>query len=108
MINHAIALKELDRKDDMESVLTSMDWSACALQFEVALAALRDDNERLQKLLPRLMASGDVLRSDLEEWPLFAHQRGTAWFAQLLSEHFPQTTSDDAEDGGDGDQVRDS
>ena len=98
-INHAIALKELGRTDEMESVLASMDWSACAAEYKLALFALRNDDEQFYELLPKIIVSGEIAKSDLKEWPLFAHQRPTERFAQVLSKHFP---NDDAEDNVDG------
>ena len=36
-INHAIALKEQNKTDEMLELLEQKDWSSCAIKFHVAL-----------------------------------------------------------------------
>lgn len=89
IVNHAIALKELGLPDEMESVLCSVDWRASSLEYKLVLHALRNEEEEFYSLLPRAKAAGVAERWQLEEWPAFAHQRGTERFSEALERHFP-------------------
>ncbi len=100
IINYAIALKELGCLDEMESVL-SMDWSGFSLEFKLALHALRNEEEEFYQLLPRAVAAEMIEKWQLEEWPVFAHQRGTERFAEALERHFPNGASDSPDGSGD-------
>lgn len=89
VVNHAIALKELRLPNEMESVLSRMDWSSSSLDYTLALYALRDEDDEFYDLLPRAVRAEAVERWHLEEWPVYSHQRGTERFAQAVEEHFP-------------------
>ncbi len=88
IVNRAIALRELGRTREMEQVLSLRDWSASSRDYRLALHALRNEEEELYALLPRAVAAGDVTRRNLEEWPVFAPQRGTERFAKALEDQF--------------------
>lgn len=100
IMNHAIALKRLSRSDEMESVLSSMDWSASSPEFKLVLHALRDEEEEFYQLLPGA-AAGFIERWQLEQWPAFAHQRGTDRFDEALERNFPNGASDNPDGAGD-------
>lgn len=102
-VNHAIALRELERPNEMESVLSSIDWSTSPLEFRLSLCALRDEEEEFYQLLPRAVVAGEIERWELEDWPVFAHQRGTPRFAEAIEEHFPGGAFEDS-DGGEDDE----
>jgi hypothetical protein len=89
IINQAIALKELGQLDDMNSLLSKMDWSACGLTFQLALHALKDEDAVLYSLLPKAVAVGEIEKWHLEQWPLFASQRATPQFSEALERAFP-------------------
>ena len=93
LINCAIALKELNRKDEMEQILSKKDWSACATKFQLALCALRDDEEGFYKLLPKAIQSQEVSESNLKEWPLLNNQRKGERFTLALQKYFPMERS---------------
>ncbi len=99
IVNHAIALKELGREDEMEAVLCCMDWSATSLEYRLALYALRNEEEEFYALLPRAKAADAVERWHLEEWPVYAHQRGTQRFAEAVERLFPNEASNGSGDG---------
>ena len=71
VINHAIALKELEQTDDVENILSSQDWSACSLRFRIALHLLRDELLEVATLLPKAVAAGEVEQDHVLTWPLF-------------------------------------
>lgn len=96
MVNHAIALKGLGRKKEMEGVLSG-DWSSCALPFRIALHALKDEEDQFYELLPGAVAVGEVEKDHLEDWPLFDHLRQTERFREAFANCFPGDQHD--EDG---------
>ena len=85
LVNLAIALKQLGHRDEMNTVLQSADWSAAALDFRVALHALRDEFDDLLSLIPKAVRGGDISMDNLREWPLFAELRTHERFSELMS-----------------------
>src|SRR5439155_11056138 len=63
VINVAIALKALQRPEEVKRVLQGLDWTACSLKFQVALATLHDQHDRLLELLPRAIAGGEMTKA---------------------------------------------
>ena len=89
IINYAIALKETNQLQEMQALLSKHDWSSCALEFQVALNVLNDDEETVYELLPKAIA-GDGIDSDaMNLWPLFRQLRRTKRFQKAISEYFP-------------------
>lgn len=88
VINYAIALRELGRTNEMNSVLDEQDWSACAPQFKVALCALTGNEDEFYNILPKAVAADEFTKYDLENWPLFANLRGTQRFNEAVRECF--------------------
>ena len=93
IVNHAIALKNLGRREHMESVLKG-DWSACALEFRLALHALKNEEDEFYSLLPGAVAAEEIEKWHLRDWPLFAHLRGTERFEEAFVNCFPEASSD--------------
>jgi len=83
IINHAIALRELNQRDEMEKLINSLDWSSCALEFKVALFSLREDKENFFKALPKAISANEIQKQHLEEWPLFNPFRELEEFIQI-------------------------
>lgn len=96
-VNHAIALKGLNRSDEMEEILRG-DWSTFGRDFELALHALRNEEEQFYELLPLAIHGGYVTKQSLEEWPVFADQRETEQFNKALEKYFGAETSSDSSD----------
>src|SRR5207249_4190955 len=92
-INRAIALRDSGVKDGIEEVLSMYDWSAAALVFKVATAAVREHQDDLYDLLPRAVAGGELTRQDLEDWPLFRPFRGTERFDAMIAKLFTEKTN---------------
>jgi hypothetical protein len=88
-INVAIAFKELQRLEDMKRIVRGFDWTACSLKFQIALAVLHDEHDRVFELLPRAIAAGDISRENLNEWPLFARHREDDRFTSAVNKLFP-------------------
>lgn len=68
----------------METLLKTVDWTACSVKFQVALAALRDDVEKLFMLIPVAIVAKEISEANLREWPLFSTFREDSRFAGIL------------------------
>ncbi len=84
VINHAISLKQMDKNDEMEDELKKHDWTSSALDFQVALLALRNDTVGLIEIIPRAIAAEKINKKALVEWPLFKELRNTSHFEEML------------------------
>ncbi|MCG3112786.1 MAG: hypothetical protein MCM46_13300 [Candidatus Manganitrophus sp. SB1] len=87
-INQAITLRDSGRSEEIEKVLESYDWSACGLIFQVALCAVRKQEDELFNLLPRAVAAGELKKEQLEQWPLFHIFRSTERFSEAIKTLF--------------------
>jgi hypothetical protein len=79
--------------EKIRSEVDGADFSAKKPLFQLAHSALRDDFEAFFQLLPRLLESGELLKTQLASWPLFQGVRQRPEFAA-----FDQS---DSERGGD-------
>lgn len=97
-IYYAVALKELGRSNEMNALLSSKDWSASSLRFQLALTALRNREDQFYELLPKCIAAGDVSRQELLTWPLFREQRDTDRFREVMDVYLPRDSFDIADE----------
>jgi hypothetical protein len=88
VINQAIALKQLSEIEEMEAVLSKHDWSSSSMEFEVALCALRNEEDKLLELLSRAIPAKAIKQEDLVDWPLFIEFRNSPAFGELMSRYF--------------------
>lgn len=84
IVNHAIALREQKQLESMNNLINTLDWSSCALEFRVALCALRGDKDGLINLLPKAIAAKEIHKQYLEEWPLFEPYRDSEDFINMI------------------------
>jgi hypothetical protein len=89
VVNHCIALREQGKLEEMEGVLSKYDWSAVALNFELALTALRSQEDKIYAILDNAILIGEIDSSNLNEWPLFSNFRNTERFKEYFKEKFP-------------------
>jgi hypothetical protein len=86
IVNHAIALRELNQQEELNKLLDTLDWSSCALEFRAAIFALKGDEENLLRILPKAIAANEIQRFHLEEWPLFEPFRESENFRKQIQE----------------------
>ncbi len=81
LINHAIALNAIDKKDEAKKLLNKKDWSATLLDFKLAYAVINYDYDEAQKIMIRIGKKGELV-SELpyHDWPLFREFRETDQF----------------------------
>ncbi|BCM91242.1 hypothetical protein IAD21_03108 [Abditibacteriota bacterium] len=87
-VNSAIAARELGEKGAVKKLEDKFDWSACALKFKLALAALKEEDDFFN-LMPRAVAAEEVTRDDLMLWPLFSKIRENPRFEEVLNQCCP-------------------
>jgi len=85
VVNHAIALRELEEAEEMEEIINTLDWTSCSLEFRAALLALRKEEDKLLKILPTAIAAKEIGRIELEEWPLFIPFHKSPDYIELLN-----------------------
>ena len=93
LINQAIALRSMQKLDEMRALLSTLDWSATALKFRLALAALCSNEDEFFVLLPKAVAAEEIGRDELEEWPLFEAVRGSRRFQSELDRLLPKPSA---------------
>lgn len=74
----------------MEALLTQHDWSSAVLDFQVALLALRNDEEGMVQALDLAIPARSITRQALEAWPLFKEFTKSARFTEIMRKYFPQ------------------
>lgn len=85
IINHAIALRELGERQAMQKLLRQHDIESWGLKYQIAYQALTGRMGALFGLLPKALASGELQRTNLEQWPLFKPVRADPRFMALLT-----------------------
>ena len=84
IVNHAIALRELDERSAMLKLLRKHNIEAWGQRYQIASHALRGEYEALFRLLPKAIDAGEVQHANLEHWPLFKPVRTDPRFILLL------------------------
>jgi hypothetical protein len=51
-------------------MLDRVDWTATKGNFQLCIAALRDDANTVIKLMPSVATSGDISSEEFREWPV--------------------------------------
>jgi len=91
-INRAQAYKWMGDEGASLKVLESEDWSACGLDFQLAIAVLKDEFDVAAEIMRSIGDNGDVNETAYQEWPLFQEFRKSeeflAAFEQVFGEPF--------------------
>jgi len=76
IINNAIALSAIDKKDAAIRLIQKEDWSAMIPDFKLAVSVIEENNEEAIKLMNKIGKKGEII-SELayHEWPLFKEFR---------------------------------
>ena len=76
-----------------QHALDELDWSACALDFKICIASLKENVDESCALLKRAAATGDITMADVREWPVFDWIRDDADFRATFKEAFGEDLS---------------
>lgn len=92
LINLCSAHKFSGDQQSCNSILESEDWSACAPEFQLAVAVQKDDFVRAASIMESIGKDGAVSREDYSTWPLFKIFRESkeflASYRKLFGEEF--------------------
>jgi len=89
LCNTAIALKNLKRLDDMEKLITSVDWSASVRDFRFAVCILRDQIDEAVSIMKQIGKRGELVHEiAYHQWPLFNSFRENPAFHKTYEEIF--------------------
>ncbi len=70
-VNLANAYKKTKRKEKAYEVISGVDWSATTDDFQICIAAIREEVERVVELLPKVAREEMIELSQFREWPVF-------------------------------------
>ncbi|GGH55353.1 hypothetical protein GCM10008014_24890 [Paenibacillus silvae] len=72
LINHCIALKQLEMKNELEKTLKSVDWTVVNSELQIAKKILSDTDEDLVETMLQVGAEGKYFNQHAyATWPLF-------------------------------------
>ena len=89
LINHANALKLAEKPDYLKRVDLE-DWSSMTLKEELCLAAVRGENDKFLKLLPKAIAAEEIVAQDFRTWPVFEPLRKSEKYVTQIQEIFKE------------------
>lgn len=75
VVNRANAYRLKGDPTEAARILDSEDWSATGQQFQISVAAVRGETDRVISLMHEIGANGVVDRIDYAEWPVFKGTR---------------------------------
>lgn len=89
VINRVQAYKWKGYHDKAMEILNTEDWTATSDQFQLAVAALRDDFSLASKIMVRIGPENDkVSKEAYHDWPLFQKFRETDTFTESYKKVF--------------------
>lgn len=65
-VNKAIAHRALGDVGAADATIDALDWSACGLNFRVALNAVKGKERECLELIPKAVAAGELAKDDLD------------------------------------------
>lgn len=88
IVNLANCYKKLDKPEKMNEVLDSTDWSSASDQFQVCIAAVRDEVDTVVSLMGRVKDERVVGSDGFRTWPVFDTVRSDPKFVAAFEEVF--------------------
>lgn len=79
-INRAQTYKWLGDEAKCRGVLDGIDWSAAAIEFQICVAALKEDYKLAASLMSKGNKSEPIMETDYKDWPVFKKFRETEEF----------------------------
>jgi len=74
-VNLALAHKWSGQNDSSLKILESLDWSACAAKFQLAVNVIREEFTAAAEQVRTIGSEGEVTEAAYQEWPLFKEFR---------------------------------
>jgi hypothetical protein len=87
LINYAIALNAIGKKESAINILEKEDWSAMISDFKLAVAVLKEDNNKATELMKLIGKRGEMMDElAYHEWPLFRDFRDKECFLETYKD----------------------
>lgn len=87
LINTAIALKNLKKASEMQTLLAQLDWSASIRDFRLATSILTDQTDSAISIMKQIGKRGELVHEvAYHQWPLFDVFRKTPEFHKTYEE----------------------
>lgn len=75
IVNNASAYLHAENADKCKKVLKSVDWSASADNFKICVAALMDDMDEVERIMPIIAQTKAIEKNSFRTWPVFRFAR---------------------------------
>lgn len=88
VVNLANAIKLSERVEEAKKILKEEDWSATSPQFQICVAAVADEHDKVCELLrlgPKMIG---ISASDFRDWPVFRSSRKVEAVIEAFQEVF--------------------
>jgi hypothetical protein len=87
-VNHAVAQKNLGKTNRANKILDAVDWSSSMPEFQICVAAVKSDVDKVCELIPRIRDSDLVRPESFFEWPVFKGAIADERVVQVLFDTF--------------------
>jgi hypothetical protein len=101
-VNYWQTFKWSNRSEEVRPEIEKADFSAKEPLFQLALAALRDDLDKLFEILPEVLDSKKLSLDELDRWPIFRAIRSTERFELFMAQRTVLSASEGAIQQGGG------
>ncbi|PJZ43811.1 hypothetical protein [Leptospira brenneri] len=96
VINYGIALKFSGNTEKCLEILEKEDWSACALDFRLAVSVLKNNFEEACKIMLQIGETGELIKKQsYHVWPLFREFRKSNIFLESYKTVYGSSFSED-------------
>jgi len=96
VVNLASAQKHLGQSEAFAKTLEKTDWTATSDDFQFCVAALREDMDELERILPIVKASERISAASMQSWPVFSFVRKSDRFKAAYKAHFGEDLNEPA------------
>ena len=97
-VNLANAYKKLGNDKMAQEVITGVDWSATRDEFQICVAAIQGDIERVVELMPKVVQGDLITKTAYREWPVFDWAREEETVREKFQEIYDEPIIDPADE----------
>lgn len=94
-VNLAIASKMLNKQSDADAALARFQWSAVSDNFKICIAAIKEDVPVVIQLMPIVMTSFHIGKTEFRTWPAFHWVRDNQEVRSKFREIYNEPLVDD-------------
>ncbi|MBX3566120.1 MAG: hypothetical protein KF730_16290 [Sphingomonas sp.] len=88
IVNNASAYRHAGNRDKSDKVLNEVDWSAASDNFKICVAALKDDMDEVERVMPLVIQADSIEKSSFRSWPVFKFAREDKRFQDAFEKAF--------------------